>query len=132
MVGVARHFYKIAQENKKYHQHDDEEERNQRLTVAINNLREEIAANLKTRQEENKLQDKAIKLVTEGVLAVYKPLFMARGKELLKPDHIITPEEYIEYSDDHKLYNQLGGNHKGDRMFESVKVKYEAGLQHQQ
>ena len=131
MTAVARHFYKIVKENKNYHHKDDELERDHKTATAINNLRDEITEVLKNRQEENKLQDAAIKLVTEGVLAVYKPLFMAKGKELLKTDHVITPEEYFEYSDDHKLYNQLGGNHKGDKMFESVKIKYEAGLQHQ-
>lgn len=131
MTSIARHFYKIVKENKNYHQKDDEEEIDYKVVTAINSLRDEITEHLKIRQEENKLQDNAIKLVTEGVLAVYKPLFMARGKELLKPDHVITPEEYFEYSDDHKLYNELGGNHKGDKMFESVKIKYEAGLQHQ-
>lgn len=39
---------------------------------------------------------------------------MSNGKELLKPNHIITYDEFADYSKQHNLYNKLGGNHEGD------------------
>ena len=41
---------------------------------------------------------------------------------------IILPEEYEQLESDHVAYNGLGGNHKGDSLFEQVTAKYFAQL----
>ena len=121
MAGVARHFYKMVKENKNYHQKEDDDKQDHKVADAINDLKTEI-------QNDNKRQDKDMEVLKKGLLVVYKKIFMDQGYALLNPMHSITNDEYLEYAEDHQVYNSLGGNHKGDNLFKSVETKYNSGL----
>ena len=76
----------------------------------------------------NDIQDENMNILKSGVLSLQKEQFLRFGKKLLEPDHIITYEEYMTYTQQHIIYNKLGGNHEGDAQFKLVETKYHDGL----
>ena len=60
-----------------------------------------------------------------GLLAVQGHEFRSKCRRLLEKD-VIKPSEYEQLESDHNAYNGLGGNHKGDSLFDQVKTKYYA------
>ena len=67
-----------------------------------------------------------IENLTAGVLSLQGKEFRARCHELLAPDHVITLDEFEEITEDHDAYNGLGGNHKGDLLFNAVVEKFKS------
>lgn len=65
--------------------------------------------------------------IKDGLLAVQGHEFRVKCRQLLNKD-TITLEEYEQLESDHIAYNGLGGNHKGDSLFDQVKTKYYAQL----
>lgn len=68
--------------------------------------------------------------IKTGLLAVQGHEFRNKCRRLLAQEEI-KPEEYEQLESDHVAYNGLGGNHKGDSLFNQVKVKYFAQLKQQ-
>lgn len=66
--------------------------------------------------------------LTAGVLSIQGKEFRAKCRELLEPDHVISVDEFEEITEDHDAYNGLGGNHKGDLLFNAVVEKFNAQL----
>lgn len=66
-------------------------------------------------------------LIKSGLLAVQGHEFRNKCRKLLAQD-TITPDEYEQLESDHVAYNGLGGNHKGDSLFDQVKTKYYSSL----
>ena len=89
---------------------------------------DDIVERLNLLEKHDKLQDAEAEKRKQGILALYKKEFLELGKNLLAPGHIITYEEYADYSQAHKLYNELGGNHEGDEQYNLVTTKYKTGL----
>lgn len=89
---------------------------------------DDLNIKLNTLEEHDKQQDIAAEKRQRGILALFQKQFMTFGNDLLKPDHQITYKEYAVYETQHRLYNDLGGNHEGDEQFRLVKTKYEKGL----
>lgn len=65
--------------------------------------------------------------IRKGLLAVQGHEFREKCRKLLRQE-VIKPEEYEQLETDHTAYNGLGGNHKGDSLFDQVKTKYYAQL----
>ena len=65
-----------------------------------------------------------------GLLAVQGHEFRNKCRKLLLQEDI-KPDEYEQLESDHTAYNGLGGNHKGDSLFDQVKTKYYAQLKQQ-
>lgn len=65
-----------------------------------------------------------IRALTAGMLSVQGREFKRDCRALLKPEHIITVEEYESIVIEHGVYNSLGGNHRGDSLFKSVEEKW--------
>ena len=65
--------------------------------------------------------------IKDGLLAVQGHEFRNKCRKYLAMD-CIKPEDYEQLEADHIAYNKLGGNHKGDSLFEQVKTKYFAQL----
>ena len=65
--------------------------------------------------------------IKDGLLAVQGHEFRNKCRKYLAMEHI-KPEEYEQLEADHIAYYKLGGNHKGDSLFEQVKIKYFAQL----
>ena len=66
-------------------------------------------------------------VIKVGLLAVQGHEFRNKCRKLLTQDYI-KPEDYEQLESDHQAYNGLGGNHKGDSLFDQVKTKYYAQL----
>lgn len=75
--------------------------------------------------EKNSINTEAVK---DGTLALWRKTYFADAKQLLDPNHVITDKEYVKISNEHAVYNKLGGNHDGDEYFKSITIKYRAGL----
>jgi len=60
-----------------------------------------------------------------GLLSMQGKEFKAECRKLLDENHQITLDEWEELDADHEAYNGLGGNHRGDQLFEMVKKKAE-------
>ena len=67
-------------------------------------------------------------LIKKGLLAVQGHEFRNKCRKLLAQE-TISPDEYEQLESDHTAYNGLGGNHKGDSLFDQVKTKYYSHLQ---
>ncbi|MDD4804481.1 MAG: hypothetical protein PHN69_04835 [Candidatus Pacebacteria bacterium] len=85
-------------------------ENDQILDAKICNLKEEIG------------------ILQNGILSIQGRDFKADCRALLQPDHEITLDEYEQIINEHDVYNNLGGNHKGDELFELVTHKFNVGL----
>lgn len=125
---VARHYYKLIKDGRTLHKKESEEERDQKTAIAINELKKEFTADIQQRKAENARQDEEMAAIKAGILALWKKVVLEQGKMLLKDDHIITTDEYLSFSQDHDVYNKLGGNHEGDQLFKMVTQKYNSGL----
>lgn len=67
----------------------------------------------------------SLELIKSGLLAVQGHEFRNKCRRLLAQEEI-KPEDYEQLESDHLAYNGLGGNHKGDSLFDQVKTKYYA------
>lgn len=70
---------------------------------------------------------KSLDAIKGGLLAVQGHEFRNKCRKLLSQEYI-KPEDYEQLESDHLAYNGLGGNHKGDSLFDQVKTKYYAQL----
>jgi hypothetical protein len=64
----------------------------------------------------------------DGILSIQGRNFKTDCRLLLQKDHVITQEEWESISVAHDIYNSLGGNHDGDRLYEDVETKYHNNL----
>ena len=65
-----------------------------------------------------------VETISAGVLSVQGQNFRQSCKRLLELNHIITVEEFEQITQDHKVYNSLGGNHTGDILYHQVEEKF--------
>ena len=65
-----------------------------------------------------------VEIVGSGVLAIQGQVFKDECRRLLAEDHQITLDEFEQLQTDHEVYNSLGGNNKGDELFDAAKAKY--------
>ena len=72
------------------------------------------------------VNDAKLEILTRGILSMQGKQFRDDCRKLLKPDHTLTQDEFLEISSDHEAYNALGGNHTGDMLFDAVRKKFNA------
>lgn len=93
-----------------------------------------IAGREESKQDDEVLQNQITQMSNEldalraGMLSMQGKEFRTECKKLLADDHEITLDEWEEIDADHEAYNGLGGNHKGDHLYELVKKKAEHTL----
>ena len=109
-----------------------EEEQNSERAKFYENLKKDMfsrydAIEKKSRDGDQELQ-KQLDVLRKGILSMQKKEFIAECQALLAEDHEITLDEWEEIDADHEAYNGLGGNHKGDHLYELVKKKAEHTL----
>ena len=87
---------------------------------------------LKKRKEEQKqlieeigMLNQDFNLLKKGILSIQGRQFKEFCTRLLSSDHELTLDEYRQCSDEHEVYNCLGGNHDGDRLFSLIQKKAE-------
>lgn len=128
MTGFAKHYYSLVKENRKVQSQETKHEWMEETLAAIQELRSEFKTDIHARKEENKREDEEIATIRKGVLALWRKVFLEDGRVLLEDSHIITYDEFMDYTNEHDVYNALGGNHEGDSQFALVKAKYESRL----
>jgi hypothetical protein len=86
-------------------------------------------------QRENAFTERHSQLCTEikdlkdGLLGVYSKSFKEDCECFLSRDSKeVSLDEYKELSDEHDVYNRLGGNHYGDELFAMAKKKVESEI----
>lgn len=85
-------------------------------------------------QEDNVIREeiKGIKKDTQdlvqGVLAIHGRDFRGTCRYLLRPEHVITLDEFEQLDQDHEIYKSLGGNHRGDDLYQAVITKWHGQL----
>ena len=82
-------------------------------------------ADQELRKRMNDIENK-IGVLTSGILSIQGGDFRHACKLLLEPGHVITMDEFEQITHDHEIYNQLGGNHIGDKYFEQVEKKFQS------
>ena len=68
--------------------------------------------------------NEGLQTLTTGVLSVQGHGFREACRRLLKPEHTISIDEYEQICQDHFVYHELGGNHLGDQLFQSIERKF--------
>ena len=81
----------------------------------------------KSMEEDRKIH-KEIDVIKNGMLSLEGRSFKQDCRKLLREDHRITLSEYEAITLEHKIYNDLGGNHEGDGLFSMVVAKYQNNL----
>ena len=66
--------------------------------------------------------------IQRDVLAIEGAYFRNECRKLLREDHVITNTEFNIITVQHTAYNNLGGNHEGDALYEMVKAKHQKHL----
>ena len=67
-----------------------------------------------------------VEYLTKGMLSLQGKEFRNECRELLKPEHTITLDEYEQFEADYEAYKALKGNHKGDSLHAAVVEKFNA------
>lgn len=129
---------KIQEDNKTMIQSlvQEHNEINQRSEERYHEITEKVSAAILEEREESKLDDEVlekkvhelsgeISCLKAGLLSMQGKNFKSDCRRLLDENHEITLDEWEEIDADHEAYNGLGGNHRGDELFELVKKKVE-------
>ena len=81
----------------------------------------------KTTEHINGLEGE-LDILREGILSLQGRNFKEDCNKLLAEDHIIAQKEWETIDIEHNVYNTLGGNHEGDRLYKDVEMKYRNSL----
>lgn len=112
-----------------------QEKQKQRMQELRTEVKDEITKELneqveKLTEEDTRIHEQIetvsnkVEIVGSGVLAIQGQVFKDECRRLLAEDHQITLDEFEQLQADHEVYNSLGGNNKGDDLFEAAKAKY--------
>ena len=107
---------------------DKYEEVTENFTEAMAEERAESKADDAKIQSEVSTMSDELSALKAGLLSMQGKEFRASCRALLAEDHEITLDEWEEIDADHEAYNGLGGNHKGDHLYDLVKKKAENTL----
>lgn len=123
LVWIKRDI-KMYKELEKRNKDDFKREIEDDLENRLQATQDELRQTDKIIEADLEISHSALENLTLGVLSIQKKNFMEECHRLLESDHIITVQEYETLVDDHKAYNALGGNDKGDALFAAVTQKY--------
>lgn len=127
LLGIATWFFKDWKKLAKLQHEREEEDRLKRakgdiLEKGNEMLQRSEEADREIRGEISEIKSQ-VDLMKNGILMIQGKMFRDHCKDLLKESHTITTEEWEEISNEHTVYNSLGGNHRGDELFQFVKAK---------
>ena len=94
------------------------------ITKELNEQVEKLSNEDAKIYQEIEIMSEKVEIVGSGVLAIQGQVFKEECRRLLDENHHITLDEFEQLQQDHEVYNNLGGNHKGDELFEAAKTKY--------
>lgn len=112
----CRHYWSLYKKEQKEKQEQLKSKIMERVEEDINALEE------KSDRRDDELGEE-LGLVKRGVLSLQGHQFIDDCHELLDPNHVITLDEYEYITDEHMVYNSLGGNHNGDKLYNLIERK---------
>lgn len=129
---LCRKFWKMYKEE----QQKDVQQEVEQLLAQYDEKDKELSLAIEKAHQDSLDQDKEIlkmfqdltayiETLKDGVLSIQGSHFRKRCYELLKEDRVISIDEFAQLEKDHHVYNSLGGNHRGDELFNLVKLKVE-------
>lgn len=74
-------------------------------------------------QKEIDVMGEQLDTLRKGVLSIQRKDFIGTCQMFLDENHIITLDEFEQITEDHEVYNALGGNHRGDNLYRLVEEK---------
>ena len=98
------------------------------MNACYNRLDNKITEFIEESRESDKQMTNNINTVKSDVLTIEGAYFRSECRRLLQKEHTITQEEFDTITLEHGAYNNLGGNHEGDMLFEMVKEKHKEQL----
>ena len=141
LTALSKYFYNLYKKEKLHQKTEEQKNFYQEIKDAIGAERaytqdalsvdreKSIACDKVLEEKVSNLKEK-IDTLQDGILSIQGRDFKADCRILLQPDHEITLDEYEQIIEEHEVYNNLGGNHKGDELFDLVAHKFDAGLTH--
>lgn len=100
----------------------------QQMSECYNNLIDVVKESDEKSMAEDVKIHKEIDVIKNGMLSLEGRTFKEDCRRLLQDDHKITLNEFEAISNEHIVYNNLGGNHEGDGLFSMVVAKYQNSL----
>ena len=100
----------------------------QQMSECYNNLINVVKESDEKSMAEDVKIHKEIDVIKNGMLSLEGRTFKEDCRRLLQDDHRITLNEFEAISNEHVVYNNLGGNHEGDGLFSMVVAKYQNSL----
>lgn len=100
----------------------------QQMSECYNNLIDVVKESDEKSMAEDVKIHKEIDVIKNGMLSLEGRTFKEDCRRLLQDDHRITLNEFEAISNEHVVYNNLGGNHEGDGLFSMVVAKYQNSL----
>lgn len=132
LVGFISFFFKKTINLYKKDAENKEKENEEKIYKEVNTKLEEERIHLdKTEMDLKATIANLMSQINElriGILSIQGRQFKDYCRMLLQECHEITLSEYEECESEHAAYNNLGGNHLGDQLFELVKLKYQSNL----
>ena len=127
-IAIAKRFYSLYKNEKKNQEQAEQTElKNAILDIVEKNKSELHKEDIQIYDKMNSIQTE-LAILKSGILGMWGRQFISDCKVLLKPDHVINQREWDDISKDHEIYNLLGGNHNGDRLYEDIVAKYRNNL----
>lgn len=139
LTGLCKYFYGLYKKEKSHQKTKEQQDFFDSIKTTISeehkNTIQVIEAEKgvsivgdKILQEQIDVMKTDVATLKDGILSIQGRDFKQDCRFLLRPEHEITLDEYEQIQCDHEVYNSLGGNHKGDELFELVTTKFESGL----
>lgn len=100
----------------------------EQMNQCYNKLDTKISEFIDESREEDKKVNEEISSMRGDVLTIEGAYFRNECRKLLREDHVITNAEFNIITVQHTAYNNLGGNHEGDALYEMVKAKHQKHL----
>ena len=139
LTWLSKYFYKLYKNEKSHQKTKEQKQFYDEIKEAISAehaiTKQSLEEERKSSMESDKIIEKKvgsleieINNLKYGILSMQRRDFITDCRALLNPDHEITLDEYEQIMDDHKTYNSLGGNHKGDEWYRMVEQKFKSSL----
>lgn len=140
---AVKHHIKLAKLDKERHEKDlinaienkmdaQKTEMKEQMENCHNNLIEVVKEYDEKSMRADEHMQREIDVMKDGLLSIDGRAFRADCRRLLEDQHIITLDEYEALVTEHKVYNNLGGNHEGDALFSMVEAKYKNSLHNEE
>ena len=100
----------------------------EQMNECYSKLNTKITEFIEESRDEDKKMNEKVSDMREDILTIEGAYFRQECRRLLKSNHRIVNTEFNAITAQHAAYNNLGGNHEGDALYEMVKAKYHKHL----